>query len=87
MTKFYAFIKEGKWKIIWTNAHTALGVIGLPFQVMYAVTGAFFGILGFMLAPSIFFVRDGETRFVNNVRFPDHRRSCVEGIQREYGIT
>ena len=82
-TKFYAFVREGKWKLIWTNAHTVLGVIGLPFQVMYAVTGAFFGILGLLLAPSIFLVRDGETRFVNNVRFPDLKielnRDAAEG--------
>ena len=70
-TKFYAFVKEGKWKTIWTNMHTVLGVIGIPFQVMYAVTGAFFGILSITIAPSIFLVHDGDTGLINKVRFPD----------------
>lgn len=60
LTKFYAFVKEGKWKVIWTNAHTVLGVIGLPFQAMYAVTGAFFGLLILILLPSVFLLYDGD---------------------------
>lgn len=61
LTKFYAFIKEGKWKTIWTNAHTVLGVIGLPFQLIYAVTGAFFGLLTFILLPSVLLLYDGDS--------------------------
>ncbi|MEM9142108.1 MAG: PepSY-associated TM helix domain-containing protein [Bacteroidota bacterium] len=51
LTKFYAFVKEGKWKLIWTNIHTVFGVIGLPFQIMYAITGAFLGLLGLAAVP------------------------------------
>ena len=40
----YAFSTEGKWKQIWTQAHTILGVVGFPFQLVYGVTGALFGI-------------------------------------------
>ncbi len=61
LTKFFAFTKEGTWKSIWTNAHTVLGVIGLPFQVIYAVTGAFFGLLTLILLPSVFLLYDGDT--------------------------
>ena len=60
LTKFYSFIKEGKWKQIWTNAHTVLGVISFPFQVMYAVTGAFFGLLVLILIPVVFLQYDGD---------------------------
>ncbi|MEM6735374.1 MAG: PepSY-associated TM helix domain-containing protein [Bacteroidota bacterium] len=60
LTKFYAIIKEGKWKTIWTNAHTVLGVIGLPFQVLYAVTGAFFGLLILILIPAAYLLYDGD---------------------------
>ena len=60
ITKFYAFVAEGKWKVIWTNAHTVLGVIGLPFQVMYAVTGAFFGLLTLILLPTVFLLYEGD---------------------------
>ena len=61
LTKLYAFVKEGKWKVIWTNAHTVLGIIGLPFQIMYAVTGAFFCLLTLILLPSVLLLYDGDT--------------------------
>jgi uncharacterized iron-regulated membrane protein len=61
LTKFYGFVKEAKWKVIWTNAHTVLGVIGLPFQVIYAVTGAFFGLLTLILLPSVLLIYDGDS--------------------------
>ncbi|MEM6346186.1 MAG: PepSY-associated TM helix domain-containing protein [Bacteroidota bacterium] len=64
LTKFYAFLREGKWKMIWTNAHTVLGVIGLPFQVAYAITGAFFGLLSLILLPTVFLLYDGDTQKV-----------------------
>ena len=60
ITKFYAFIIKGKWKQIWTNAHTVLGILGLPFQVVYAVTGAFFGLLTLLLLPSVLVLFDGD---------------------------
>lgn len=60
LTKFYAFTVEGKWKMIWTNAHTVFGIIGLPFQVMYAVTGSFFGLLTLILLPAVFVLYDGD---------------------------
>ncbi|MEM6967326.1 MAG: PepSY-associated TM helix domain-containing protein, partial [Bacteroidota bacterium] len=61
VTKFYAFTVRGKWRQIWTNAHTVLGVIGLPFQIMYAVTGALFGLLILLLIPSAFILFGGDT--------------------------
>lgn len=60
VNKFYAFTTKGKWKQIWTNAHTVLGIIGLPFQVVYAVTGALFGLLTLLLAPSAVVLFDGD---------------------------
>lgn len=49
---FYVFRPKAKWKTIWTDAHVALGLIGLPYQFMFAVTGAFL-IIGYtvMLPP------------------------------------
>lgn len=40
ISNFYLFRPWAKLKTVWTDAHTALGLIGLPFQFMYAVTGA-----------------------------------------------
>ncbi|MEM6317836.1 MAG: PepSY-associated TM helix domain-containing protein [Bacteroidota bacterium] len=61
LTKFYAFRTDVSWKQIWTNAHTVLGVIGLPFQVIYAVTGALFGLLTLLLIPSALVLYGGDT--------------------------
>lgn len=42
ISNFYVFRPLAKLKTIWTDAHTVLGMIGLPFQFMYALTGAMF---------------------------------------------
>ncbi|WP_353130440.1 PepSY-associated TM helix domain-containing protein [Parapedobacter pyrenivorans] len=39
VSNFFTFRPWSKWKTVWTDMHTALGVIGFPFQLMYAVTG------------------------------------------------
>jgi len=44
VSNFYRFRPFEKMKTVWTDAHTALGTIGIPFQFMYALTGTFFGL-------------------------------------------
>ncbi|MEE1963946.1 PepSY-associated TM helix domain-containing protein [Allomuricauda taeanensis] len=61
VNKFYSFTTEGKWKQIWTNGHISLGVITLPFQLIYAVTGALLGLSILLLAPSAFLMFNGDT--------------------------
>ncbi|MDM1293810.1 PepSY domain-containing protein [Sphingobacterium sp. N143] len=41
VSNFFVFRPFSKWKTVWTDMHTALGVIGFPFQFIFAVTGAF----------------------------------------------
>ncbi len=41
VSNFYLFRPRAKLKTLWTDAHTALGIIGLPYQFIFAVTGAF----------------------------------------------
>ena len=60
VSNFYIFRPMAKLKTIWTDAHTALGMIGLPFQFVYAVTGAFFMIKVFLMAPNIMVLYDGD---------------------------
>lgn len=36
---FFVFRPFSKWKTVWTDMHTALGVIGFPYQFIFAVTG------------------------------------------------
>ncbi len=57
---FYVFRPWAKLKTMWTDAHTALGLIGLPFQFVYAVTGAFFMLNILIVAPSVFVLYDGD---------------------------
>ncbi|MEM9078592.1 MAG: PepSY-associated TM helix domain-containing protein [Bacteroidota bacterium] len=61
INKFYAFTTEGKWKQIWTNGHISLGLITLPFQMIYAVTGALLGLSILLLAPSAILMFNGDT--------------------------
>lgn len=58
ISNFYIFRPLAKLKAIWTDAHTALGLIGLPFQFMYAVTGAYF-CLSILLLPKMY-LYDGD---------------------------
>lgn len=60
ISNFYVFRPWAKLKTLWTDAHTALGLIGLPFQFIYAVTGAFFMIKLVLVAPSVAILYDGD---------------------------
>ncbi|MBL6447722.1 PepSY domain-containing protein [Fulvivirga sp. 29W222] len=62
ISNFYLFRPWAKLKTVWTDAHTALGVIGLPFQFMFAVTGAVL-IIGstVMLGATTLFFYNGDT--------------------------
>ncbi|PKD18654.1 hypothetical protein APR41_17820 [Salegentibacter salinarum] len=53
VSNFYVFRPRARLKTIWTDAHTALGVIGLPFQFIYAVTGIFFIIATALVSPPV----------------------------------
>ncbi|MEM7655174.1 MAG: PepSY-associated TM helix domain-containing protein [Bacteroidota bacterium] len=71
LNKFNAFTVKGKWKQIWTNGHTVLGVITLPFQAIYAITGALLGLSILLLAPSAFLLFDGDTNEIVKTVRPD----------------
>lgn len=59
--KFYAFSIKKKIRNIWTDAHTMLSIIGLPFQIIYAVTGCLLGLSTLLLAPSVVLMFNGST--------------------------
>lgn len=69
-TKFWAFSFRGSWKQIWTNTHTVFGLIGLPFQLMYAVTGAFYLLLLLVLLPAVMFFYGGKTEKIYAMVYP-----------------
>ncbi|NWL01230.1 hypothetical protein DM790_10425 [Flavobacterium collinsii] len=60
VSNFYIFRPKEKLKTLWTDAHTALGMIGLPFQFVYAVTGAFFMIKLLLVAPAVMALYDND---------------------------
>ena len=60
VSKFYAFSFRNVKKQFWTNAHTVFGIIGLPFQLMYAITGAFYLLSVFILAPAVVVLFKGD---------------------------
>ncbi|MFD2968810.1 PepSY-associated TM helix domain-containing protein [Sphingobacterium bambusae] len=61
VSKFYGFSLKGNWKQIWTNSHISLGFIALPFQMIYAITGALLCLSIFLLAPTAFIMFGGDT--------------------------
>ncbi|MCL7988472.1 PepSY domain-containing protein [Sphingobacterium sp. lm-10] len=57
---FFLFRPWSKWKTVWTDMHTVLGVIGFPFQLIFAVTGVIL-ITNFALTtPFSHFLYDGK---------------------------
>jgi len=60
INKFYSLEVKGKWKQVWTNSHTLLGVITLPFQVIFSITGSLIALSILLLAPSAFLLFDGD---------------------------
>ncbi|WP_103071819.1 PepSY-associated TM helix domain-containing protein [Aquimarina sediminis] len=60
VSNFFTFRIKVSIKNLWTDAHTALGIIGLPFQFMYSVTGALFGLVILVLLPSTMVLFDGD---------------------------
>lgn len=60
ISNFYVFRPKEKLKTWWTDAHTSLGMIGLPFQFVYAITGAFFMIKLLIIAPTVQFLYQGD---------------------------
>ncbi|KFF07224.1 PepSY-associated TM helix domain-containing protein [Flavobacterium reichenbachii] len=62
VSNFYMFRPKEKLKTLWTDAHTSLGMIGLPFQFVYAVTGAFFMIKILIVAPSVMALYKGDDK-------------------------
>ncbi|WP_028296573.1 PepSY-associated TM helix domain-containing protein [Olivibacter sitiensis] len=65
VSNFYLFRPWAKAKTIWTDIHTALGVIGFPFQFVFAVTGIILIINTVLLMPfsKVFYQGDMEKVF------------------------
>ncbi|MEH6305722.1 PepSY-associated TM helix domain-containing protein [Olivibacter sp. CPCC 100613] len=51
VSNFFLFRPWSKWKTMWTDLHTVLGVIGFPFQFVFALTGVILIVNTVFLAP------------------------------------
>jgi len=50
-----------KWKTLWTDLHTAIGVIGFPFQLVFAVTGVVLIANTLLIAPYTKYLYKGDS--------------------------
>jgi len=62
VSNFFTFRPWAKWKTVWTDLHTALGVIQFPFQFLFAVTGVVLIVNSVLLAPFTKFVYNGDDK-------------------------
>ncbi|MFC0182593.1 Uncharacterized iron-regulated membrane protein [Pseudarcicella hirudinis] len=70
-SKFYGFSLKGSWKQIWTNSHTVFGLLGLPFQLMYAITGTFYIFSILILIPGVLAFYGGNQKKALDILRPD----------------
>lgn len=63
-SNFFLFRPWSKWKTVWTDMHTALGVIGFPFQFVFAVTGVVLIVNFALIAPFSKLLYDGDQQKV-----------------------
>jgi len=59
-TNFFLFRPFSKWKTVWTDMHTVLGVIGFPFQLVFAVTGIILIVNFVLISPFSKLLYDGN---------------------------
>ncbi|MEM0964074.1 MAG: PepSY-associated TM helix domain-containing protein, partial [Bacteroidota bacterium] len=57
---WHTFRPKRKLRDALADAHTVLGLIGLPFAAMYAITGTFLALLVVILGPSVIVLFDGD---------------------------
>ncbi|MFL1895214.1 PepSY-associated TM helix domain-containing protein [Aquimarina sp. 2-A2] len=68
ISNFNLFRPTAKLKTVWTDAHTALGVIGLPFQFVFAVTSCFLCLSALVLVPANFIYDYDQEQLMQDVR-------------------
>lgn len=61
VSNFFTFRPWAKWKTLWTDLHTAIGVIGFPFQLVFAVTGVVLIANTFLLVPYTAYLYKGDS--------------------------
>lgn len=70
VSNFFTFRLRSSIKNLWTDGHTALGVISLPYQIMYAITGAIFCLLVVLSVPMEEIVYKGDAEAMSRDFYP-----------------
>ncbi|WP_378187817.1 PepSY-associated TM helix domain-containing protein [Aquimarina sp. W85] len=68
ISNFNLFRPTSKLKTIWTDAHTALGVLGIPFQLVFAVTSCFLCLSTLVLLPANFIYDNDQKQLLEDLR-------------------
>jgi uncharacterized iron-regulated membrane protein len=68
ISNFYVFRPKAKLKTIWTDAHTALGMIGLPFQFVFALTSSILCLSVLVLIPANYLYNNNQAKLLEDVR-------------------
>ena len=68
ISNFYVFRPKVKLKTVWTDAHTALGMIGLPFQFIFALTSCFLCLSALVLIPANYLYSGDQAKLLTDLR-------------------
>jgi uncharacterized iron-regulated membrane protein len=61
VSNFFVFRPWSKAKTVWTDAHTALGMIGFPFQLIFAITGIVLILNTILIMPFSYLFYEGKS--------------------------
>lgn len=65
--QFHQFRPNKSRRVLWSDMHKVLGVMGLPFQAMYAYTGALLALAPLLLGALVWPVFDGDVKRAQQV--------------------
>ncbi len=82
VSNFYTFQPKQKLNRIWSSAHTALGVLGFPFQIVIGVTGAYFCLNFLVLAPALALYEGDQNKLMEDL-LPAKRYVKWENASKE----
>lgn len=83
ISNLFNFNPKSTLKRIWTDAHTALGTIGLPFQLLFAVTGAYFCLSIFVLAPANIIYKNDRKKLMADLRPGPEEEDWIKASQEK----
>ncbi|MEO1099041.1 MAG: PepSY-associated TM helix domain-containing protein, partial [Bacteroidota bacterium] len=84
VSNFFTFRLKSSIKNLWTDGHTALGILGLPYQFMYAVTGTLFGLT--ILAVPIGYLVFGDVSKATTILIPENKNYELHGRTDQIGL-